>query len=79
MAVHLVLECGGCNAAATTERLRKEFHGINGRPWGFGVGKVNDVEELTPPGWVMFDPWTYCTYCPTCWAEIQCPLLKDAS
>lgn len=69
MTVTLELRCGGCDERATVGPLRKRFHGTRG-DWGLGVPRVDPVEDLAPDGWVMFDPYTYCTYCPTCWASI---------
>lgn len=72
MTTRLILECGGCFAKAEgTGPLRREFRSFSGRSHGFGTYCIRPVEELTPPGWIMFDPWTGCTYCPTCWAEIR--------
>ena len=74
MSVRLLLECSGCDAKAEgTGRLRRKFVSFSGRDHGFGYWVVQDPEELTPEGWVMFDPYTNATYCPTCWAEIEAP------
>lgn len=79
MTVRISLHCGGCDAVANdVGRIRREFVSFSGR--GYGFGRTHDRVEIdTPPGWVAFDPWTYCTYCPTCWAEIQCPVLRDGA
>ena len=71
MSVHLALTCDGCPATATTDYLRKRFVSFSGRDHGFGHFYVGDPEKLTPDGWVMFDPYTQCTYCPKCWAAIE--------
>jgi len=73
MGVEVTFECGGCfKTAEGTDRLRKEFMSFSGRGYGFGtVGPANTVEDVTPEGWVAYDPWTYCTYCPDCWAKIN--------
>jgi hypothetical protein len=39
-------------------------HGIGGAVWDVAV------EDVIPDGWIAFDPFTYCCYCPTCWAGI---------
>jgi len=71
VSVTLTLLCGGCDAVTVaTGPLRKRFHGTHG-DYGFGAVAVDDPEALAPEGWVMFDPYTYCTYCPKCWAEIE--------
>jgi hypothetical protein len=69
MTVMLRLTCGGCPATVEVGPLHKRFHGTHG-DWGFGTGVVDPVEDLAPEGWVMFDPYTYCTYCPACWQSI---------
>ena len=69
MTVMLDLSCGGCDATARVGPLRMRFHGTRG-DWGFGAAIVDDPRGLTPEGWRMFDPWTYCTFCPTCWASL---------
>lgn len=72
MSVHVEFRCGGCDAvSAGTEPLRVEFRSFSGR--SYGVGKAvasNTVEDVCPEGWIAYDPYTYCTYCPTCAAEL---------
>jgi len=63
MTVHVVFKCGGCFVEAEgTTYLRREFR---------------TVEDVTPEGWVAFDPYTHCCYCPECWASViaddDCP------
>lgn len=72
MPIKVIFECGGCGAKAEgTDRLRREFRSISGRSWGFGrVVPANTVDDVVPDGWVAYDPWTYCTYCPACYAEV---------
>lgn len=56
--IRLLFSCGGCDATAEgTGPLRRN--------------PSNTVEDVTPEGWVAFDPYTYCTYCPKCWAKIE--------
>lgn len=71
MSVMLTLQCGGCDASVIVGPLRKAFRSLSGRDHGVGREWVQNPEELTPDGWVMFDPYTYATYCPTCWASIE--------
>ncbi len=75
MSVRVVFECGGCFAKAEgTAPLRREFVSVSGRSYGIGsVVPVNTVEDVTPTGWIAFDPYTSCCYCPTCWSEIEKP------
>lgn len=72
MPVKVIFECSGCwKTADGTDGLRKEFRSVSGRSYGFGSAvPANTVEDITPDGWVAYDPWTYCTYCPTCYAEV---------
>lgn len=72
MSVRLTFDCNGCDAKAEgTDRLRKRFHSFSGRGYGLGVYVIDDIETVTPEGWVAFDPYTQMTYCPECWAEID--------
>lgn len=71
MATRLILSCGGCDATATSESfLRREFHSLNGKGYGFGSWKLCDPQEIVPTGWILFDPYTQCTYCPDCAAYL---------
>ena len=71
MSVMLLLECSGCyDATATVGPLRKRFVSFSGKSYGVGTFQLDDPEPLTPDGWVMFDPYTQCTYCPDCWTCI---------
>lgn len=71
MGVWLVLSCGGCNATAKgTGPLRERWVPVQ-QGSDFGTYVLEDPRDLTPTGWVMFDPDTKATYCPECWAEID--------
>lgn len=72
MSVRVLFDCSGCDAKAEgTEPLRREFRSFSGRSWGIGSAvDANSVDDVTPPGWVAFDPYTYATYCPACWDSI---------
>lgn len=66
--------CGGCDAKVDVEvdRLDSRFHGVTGHEYGFGhwdEPKI-DVVEHCPEGWMAFDPYTRCCYCPGCVEEI---------
>jgi len=71
MTVMLRLSCGGCDATETVGPLRRRFLSVQGRDHGLGFYRVDDPQNLTPEGWVMFDPHTQCTYCPECWDRIE--------
>jgi len=70
MSVRLLLECGGCDATATSEPWRQEFYGFNGKGHGFGKYRLPDPASVCPPGWVLWD-LIAATYCPDCWASID--------
>jgi len=74
-------QCGGCDAKAEgTEPLRMEFRSFSGRDYGFGSAiPANSADSVAPKGWVPFDPYTYCCYCPKCWAEIDAATDAEAS
>lgn len=73
MSVRVRFVCDGCHKTEDgTEPLRTEFRSFSGRSWGFGGSvPVNAVKDVTPEGWVAYDPYTYATYCPECWADIE--------
>lgn len=72
MTVKITLSCDGCHCETGPHRLpHREFHGFNGKSHGFGVWVNATLDDVTPEGWVRSDPHTGCTYCPTCWAEIE--------
>lgn len=75
MSVMLELRCGGCDATATVGPLRRRFHPVNGHG-GLGINLTDPVESLTPRGWIMFDPWTFCTYCDICW-DVDAGFLRE--
>ena len=64
MSVTLTFSCSGCGATAEgTRPMRKEY--------GWGTARWQESPDaLAPKGWVAADPYTYCCYCPKCWAEI---------
>lgn len=72
MSTTLHLKCDGCDAEAHTPRIKKEFVSVSGRGYGFGSWQMPNVDEVTAAmGWQWSDPYTSCTYCPTCWEDIQ--------
>ena len=70
MPIEVIYRCGGCFAEAKGELVRK-FKSFNGKGWGWGRYVESSAQEAAPTGWVAFDPWTSCTYCPSCWSEIS--------
>lgn len=73
VSVELRFKCSGCSAEIDgTAPMRKEFVSVSGRAYGIGSARwIEPPDALAPPGWVAADPYTYCTYCPKCWAEIN--------
>lgn len=72
MTVTVQFECGGCFAKASgTKWLEREFHSFSGKGRGFGVHRYTTPQDVAPEGWVAFDPYTGCCYCPECWASIE--------
>jgi hypothetical protein len=70
VSVHLSLRCGGCPATIEVGPLRRRYVSIYP---GSNISRVetDEPEDLIPEGWIMFDPYTLCTYCPECWAGIE--------
>lgn len=66
--------CGGCDASEDVEvkHLRSRFRGFNGKDHGLGVWENDVVDAVThcPEGWMAYDPYTRCCYCPKCIADI---------
>ena len=78
MSVTVRFECGGCFAKTEgTKWIGSEFISLTGRGYGFGHWKRDTVESVAPDGWVAFDPYTQCCYCPKCWEEIESGIAGD--
>ena len=69
MGIKITFECGGCDAA---EVVRVSMVIVAEVPSGTYYRQPK-IEDATPKGWVAFDPFTHCCYCPTCWADIMAP------
>jgi len=67
--IKLDLRCTcGATATGTLHRdFRPLFHGGDS-----GLGRWV-LRAEGPSGWVLFDPYTNVTYCPSCWADIEAP------
>jgi hypothetical protein len=72
--VTVTYACNGCDATVTAPEqvIKREFVSLSGRGHGIGSYVMTPVEivAVAPEGWVPFDPFTQCCYCPACWAEI---------
>jgi hypothetical protein len=71
MTTRLHLRCGGCDAEAHSDPIRKRFVSVSGRSHGLGAWQQPDLDAVAPAGWVWSDPYTSCTYCPECWKQIE--------
>jgi hypothetical protein len=72
MGVNIQFVCDGCEKDTPGERsLRRKFQGITGKSYGFGSYLYETPEDVKPDGWVSFDPYTGCCYCPSCWENIM--------
>ncbi len=69
--INIEFACGGCDRKETiTNAICKTFTSITGKSHGFGSYTTTKIEDICPDGWIAFDPYTQCTYCPDCWKEI---------
>lgn len=79
--VTVTYRCGGCPAITTApdQVIRREFVSLSGRDHGLGsyVLEPVKIESVVPEGWVVYDPYTMCTYCPPCWAAIGAAVDAD--
>lgn len=66
MSVRVTFHCDGCDAKADGVRsLRREFVSLSGRGYGFGNYVYDNVIDVVPEGWIVYDI-IGATYCPTC-------------
>ena len=72
MSVKVIFECDGCDSKADgVTHLKAEFRSLfGGRPSGLGAWTKTKPEDVRPPGWQAFDPYTGACYCPKCWEWI---------
>lgn len=78
MSIKIKFSCDGCFAEADgTRRLERHtcpaFRGEFPRDGSgcFVVHEYDTVQDVAPNGWMPFDPYTGCCYCPKCWGEIE--------
>ncbi len=82
MSVRLELTCNGCAVGPVTGGyLRREFRSLDGqRAYGFGRWLLAVDERHAAEDWLLFDPYTSCTYCPVCAEELfGPPVNQDAA
>jgi len=72
MTTKLLMSCDGCHIKTTSEKwFSRTFRSFDGKGWGLGVWEETEAKDIVPNGWILMDPYTGCTYCPKCWAEIE--------
>lgn len=69
MTVKLLLTCDGCPDTTAEAKIERRFLSFNGRGYGWGVYRIDELEEVAPDGWTLFD-LIGATYCPTCTDEL---------
>ena len=83
--VELNYSCGGCHKSQRVKDwIAREFRSFSGRDHGFGTHVFTTdmsalVQKTCPEGWIAFDPYTSCTYCPECWKEIEDGIAETAA
>ena len=69
MPVTVRFECGGCfKKAEGTTWLQNR---IVKRMGDFVARRTDTPQDVAPEGWIAFDPYTSCCYCPECWEWIE--------
>ena len=79
MSVEVTLTCDGCFKTAPPYQVSRKFVSFLGRNHGFGFNQTESIEAGAPSDWVVFDPFTHCTYCPECWQSICARTLEGWS
>lgn len=75
MSVDVTYRCGGCDAQAEVRGIRQTIRQVS--PLMAQI-QTPTLRTAAPPGWVAFDPYTGCCYCPKCWAEIEAPVSEPS-
>ena len=70
MSVSIVLNCDGCEASTQGGSMYRHLGPRVGHSLYLRPTLEAAFEAAVPDGWVAYDPWTYCTYCPDCWESI---------
>ena len=70
MTIDITYKCGGCCAEAEVRGVRQTTTQVSAL---MALISTPTLRTSAPKGWVAFDPYTGCTYCPDCWTEIEKP------
>lgn len=72
MPVRVFFDCGGCPASVAGVKLLRPD--VVYDYVGAGLDRVTVhypvIEDCAPEGWMVYDPFSGCTYCPECWDAI---------
>ncbi len=72
MSVTVNFKCSGCfTETKGTTFLRRRFISTDGKAHGVGRYVIDTPQDVAPEGWIAFDPYTGCCYCPDCWKEFE--------
>ena len=71
-------ECAGCDNTAEVPVRVEIFTEPIGPTWVKVTTRLPKLPDLTPDGWMVSDPYTHLTYCPTCWALIAADVAEKA-
>lgn len=77
MSVNVIYSCDGCDSHSEPIRLSRQFQSISGRGYGFGSYEYDQPKDKAPDGWVAYDPYTGCCYCPDCWSKLSAEIEED--
>lgn len=69
MSITLEFKCGGCLVKAKGTKTLNPARALRGG-W-IAEGEAAKAQDAAPEGWIAFDPWTHCTYCPACWDYVR--------
>lgn len=74
MSITVTYECSGCDAIETVRGLMQRWDLIRpGATFDLCQIRTPTIKTAAPEGWMPFDPYTGCCYCPKCWAWIEAP------
>ena len=65
MPITVTFTCAGCFAVVPGT---KPLYKVAQR--SYGPGQYDTAASAAPTGWIAYDPYTGCCYCPTCWKEV---------